>query len=240
MKINKVAVCISGHLREGDKLCYPSLKKYLLDKYDCDIFVSAFKEMGNVQFVSRDDHPIEEIDTTSRILETYKPVSYVMHSADAQWIKNIKNRWGDLRTRNTARVYQVCAMYKNIYEVQHLRKMYEIETGTKYDVVVRARFDTEYLSDVIEESNYGANADLVFKLGHCGVYDQTFWGAPELIDAVAECYLYIPQIVNASNSTSFENAENILTAYLQAREIPFVIKNEIKVSVTKPHGRHVN
>jgi len=240
MKINKVAICLSGHLREGDKLCFPSVKKYILDRYDCDIFVSAFKEMGNVQFVHRNDHPIEDIDVTQRILDTYNPKRYSMHNAESPWIQNLKNRWGNLSTRNTAMIYQVCAMYKNIYDANHLRKMHETETGTKYDVVIRARFDTEYLSDVIEDSKYSNEANLVFKLGYCGVYDQTYWGAPEFMDAVADCYLYIPHIVNSSNAKEFENAENILTTYLKMREIPFLIKNEIKVSVTKPHGRHIN
>ena len=53
-------------------------KKYLLDKYDCDIFISAFKEMGNVQFVHRTDHPLEEIDTIPLILDTYQ-----IHSIDS-------------------------------------------------------------------------------------------------------------------------------------------------------------
>ena len=235
----KVAICISGHLRDGDKLCFPSVKKFLLDKYDCDIFISAFKEEGNVQFVHRKDHPIEEADMTQRILETYKPVKYSMHSAQASWIQDLKKQWGDLSTRNTAMIYQVCAMYKNIYEVHHMRRLHEVETGVRYDAVIRARFDTEYLSDVLEESNFFKDPQLTFKLGHCGVYDQTFWGPSDAMDAVSECYLYIPQVVNASNAKTFENAENILTAYLKAREIPFVVKNEIKVGITKPHGRHI-
>ena len=240
MKINKVAICISGHLRGGHELCFPSLKKYLLDKYDCDIFISAFKEMGNVQFVHRTDHPIEEIDTIPLILDTYKPKRISTHTATSEWIDALKSQYGLASTRNTAKLYQIAAMHRNMYEVNQLRKMYQADTGTKYDVVIRMRFDTEFLSDIIEDSHYKSEIDLTFKLGYCGIYDQTFWGSPELMDAAMECYLYMPQFVSNDNCNQFENAENIFTTYLNARSIPFTVRNEIKVSVTKPHGRHVN
>lgn len=237
----KVAICISGHLRGGNELCYPSLKKYLLDKYDCDIFVSAFREMGNVQFVHLDTHPIEAgVDVSNIILDTYKPVRHTFNSANDQWIVDLKNRWKDLSTRNTAKLFQIVAMHRNIYEANHLKKMYEADSGVKYDIVVRTRFDNELLSDVIEDSKYvDGEHDLIFKSGYQGVFDQTFWGGNDVMEAASEAYLYISQIVGESNAKSFENAENVFTAYLDARRIPFITKNEIKISITKPHGRHV-
>lgn len=237
----KIAICISGHLRDGDKLCFPSLKKYLLDKYDCDIFISAFKEMGNVQYVHLDNHPSEpDTDVTEKILSTYKPVRYRMDSSNALWINDLKKQWGDLSTRNTARAFQVAAMHRNIYDAQLLRRMYQADTGKKYDVVIRTRFDNELLSDIINDSNYtGGDYGLIFKQGHCGIFDQTFWGGSQSMDAATECYLYMSDIVNASNVKTFENAENIFTAYLHAREIPYTVRDDIKLSITKPHGRHV-
>lgn len=237
----KVAICISGHLRDGDKLCYPALKKHLLDRYDCDIFVSAFREAGNVQYVHLPGHPVEPgVDMTSRIMDTYHPKRWHFEGATDQWIDDLRKRWNDLSTRNTAKIFQIVAMHRNIYDAQHLRRMYQMETGTKYDVVIRTRFDNELLSDIIADSQYtNGEYGLIFKQGHCGVFDQTFWGGVEVMDAATECCLYIDAIVNADNCKSFENAENVFTAYLQARQIPFTIRNEIKLSITKPHGRYV-
>lgn len=237
----KIAVCISGHLRDGDKLCYPSLKKYLLDKYDCDIFIRSFKEMGNVQYVHLDNCPPEpDTDVTDRILSTYKPVRYFIDSTNSSWLEDLKKQWGDISTRNTARLFQMASMHRNIYYSHLLRRMYQADTGTKYDIVVRTRFDNEFVSDIIEESKYtGSDYGLTFKQGHCGVSDQTFWGSPQLMDAATECYLYIHEMVNRNNSKSFENSENIFSAYLKGRDIPYSIKNDIKISSTKPHGRYV-
>jgi hypothetical protein len=37
----KIAVQLFGHLRTYKK-CFPALKKHLLSKYDCDIFIHSF------------------------------------------------------------------------------------------------------------------------------------------------------------------------------------------------------
>ena len=237
----KIALCISGHLREGDSLCFPSVKKYLLDKYDTDIFVSSFKEMGAVNYCMQSNHPVEDNnDVSDRIHSIYKPVRSIIEDANAPWLYTLQKRWNNISTRNGSKVWQVVAMWRNIYEAQRLRRMYEAETGTKYDLVIRTRFDNELISDIVAQTQYKNENGLILKTGHRGFFDQTFWGAPEYISTLAECWFYIDSFVNENNSKSFENAENIATKYLTLSEIPYTVRTDIQISITKPiNGRYI-
>jgi hypothetical protein len=51
---------------------------------------------------------------------------------------------------------------------------------------------------------------------------------------LAECWFYIDNFVNKDNSKSFENAENIATRYLTLSEIPYTLRGDIQISITKP------
>ena len=236
----KIAICISGHLRDGDKLCYPSLKKYLLDKYDTDIFVSSFKESGANNYATMSDHPVEDDnDVSSIILDTYKPKRYNRIDANANWLSVLRNKYNDISTRNGTKVWQVAAMHRNIYDAQRLRREYEGDTGTKYDLVIRTRFDNEFISDSVAALNYKSTDGMIFKSGHCGVFDQTFWGGPSYMNMTADCWFYISDIVNKDNCKSYENAENIFTTYLKLIEMPVSIRDDIKISITKTHGSHI-
>jgi hypothetical protein len=94
--------------------------------------------------------------------------------------------------------------------------------------------------DIIEPSlKEISEGKLLVRSGHCGLIDQLFWGKPDVVSAAAECYLYVPEIVNRSNSNQFENAENIFANYLTARGIPFSIRDDIKFALTKPHGKNI-
>uniref|UniRef100_A0A6C0H0D2 Uncharacterized protein n=1 Tax=viral metagenome TaxID=1070528 RepID=A0A6C0H0D2_9ZZZZ len=61
----KIAICFSGHPRSYKK-CYENIKKYLLDRYDCDIFISSY-------FMS------DEI--SNDIINIYNPIKYIFHNS---------------------------------------------------------------------------------------------------------------------------------------------------------------
>lgn len=48
----RVAVCMSGHMRSYDK-CFPPLEKYLLGKYQCDLFLATWNTRGVRNFKSK-------------------------------------------------------------------------------------------------------------------------------------------------------------------------------------------
>jgi hypothetical protein len=239
----KIAVCISGHLRDGDKLTYPALKQFLLDKYDCDVFLSSWVESGvGVQFVHHATTPLEFSDVTDRLLSTYKPVhgNFHIERATDGSVNRLETKWKGIVTRNGSQLSQNNSMFRKIYDADHLRIVYSAETGTTYDAVVRLRFDTELVQDIVEPSIKDIEiGNLIVRTGHMGIIDQIFWGRPDVMTAACECFLYVPRFVTNLNSHHFENAENILATYFSARQISLAVRDDIKFSLTKPHGRAI-
>jgi len=80
---------------------------------------------------------------------------------------------------------------------------------------------------------------LILKFGYQGFFDQTFWGAPEYMSSLAECWFYLHKFVNKENSKKFENAESVATEYLRLSQIHFTTRSDIKIAITKSHGRHI-
>src|ERR1039458_7286491 len=56
----KLAIAISGHTREMCEKTYPSLLQHILEKYDCDIFVSTFNRTGNRRFITNEGEKIDK------------------------------------------------------------------------------------------------------------------------------------------------------------------------------------
>jgi hypothetical protein len=74
----KIAVCISGQPRNYEK-GYQELKKWFLDKYDCDIYIHTWKDSSPMEaghkFAQKREYEFTNEDY-DRILELYKPKTW--------------------------------------------------------------------------------------------------------------------------------------------------------------------
>lgn len=229
----KAAICISGHLRDGDNLCYPELKRHILDKHDCDIFISSWKENGNMLYSYGADIPYIDEDVRDRILERYKPVKYVFSDSNSEWITPLKEEWAGVVLECKTHVFQFSVQFKKIMDCDVLRREYQKETGVKYDVVLRIRFDIEPTCDILTETESRIKEKkLLCKNGHQGVKDQVFWGEEEIMARAADCFLHFSKYVSKPKPSQF-NSEQIFRDYLLGENMP---KDEVdfKFQQTKP------
>ena len=134
----KVAVLISGQPRYVDKLSYKIIKKYLLDKYDCDVYCHCWfdKELimktspwsGHTHFKCNGD----ELEL---IRNNYKPAGFEYDTPiSSDTIYNFKN------IANIATPYNLTSMYtsmKRAYQVFCKYKPINIE----YDIFIKLRYD---------------------------------------------------------------------------------------------------
>lgn len=144
----RVALCLSGHLREFEK-AYPSIKTHLLDVFQPDVFISTWDERG--YWTANDEKAIDDAaELTERDFklcqDLYLP-KLIQHEklteskkkeflecADNIILKyNSKMRWG--RKQNI-----IGAFYK-LFIADQLRCEYQVENGFEYDFVIRARPD---------------------------------------------------------------------------------------------------
>jgi hypothetical protein len=158
----KIAICISGQPRNF-KQSYVSLKKYFLDKHDCDIYFHSWKTPtfestnfgdGNHQY------QLGEKDY-NELVELYQPKKYILEQPivfDASgyqcpiWRQPLNN---------------TLSMFYSVY------KSFQLIEGA-YDYVIRTRFDLDYSKFNLEYPKEGLilpewNTD--FRVKHRGYYD---------------------------------------------------------------------
>ena len=138
----KIAVCISGQPRNYEQ-GYLELKKWFLDKYDCDVYIHTWKdtimEAGH-KYVKERTYEFTEEDY-NRILELYQPIDYHFQKPIPFDTTDIKGPTIGYRLNST-----LSASY-SIYAAYQLVK----KSGIDYDLVIRTRFDLEFTDYISPE-----------------------------------------------------------------------------------------
>ena len=138
----KIAVCISGQPRNYEK-GYQELKKWFLDRYDCDVYIHTWKdkvmEAGHKYVKERTYEFIE--DDYNRILELYQPKDYFFQKPIPFDTKEIKGPTIGYKLNST-----LSASY-SIYAAYQLAK----QSNVNYDLVIRTRFDLEFTDYISPE-----------------------------------------------------------------------------------------
>ena len=219
----KIALCLSGHLRTYDKT-YESLYEQLLNKHDCDVFVSTWKNLGN-KFAyhcaykdgADQGDDIVEVDTIQKM---YNPISIHMDDADTEEISGgLKKQYEGLATRNGAKMSQIMCMLYKIWDANELKAKHEDKNNFKYDVVVRCRFDV-YLKRINLEM---AMERTQFIPGHLGMNDFIFAGSSKNIEDVCDIYTVMSPDVPFNQ---FENVEQLWNTHVVNNEIPHHTSDE--------------
>jgi len=146
----KLALCFSGQARTF-KRCFENLRKNILSKYECDIFVHTWiydgYNPGVFGFWCKEYEPDqydlglkEDRIIDGDIFKMYHPKKIIVESPDRKFFeKKVKKNTG-----YKEEFFNSLMMYYGIYKSNDLKKQYEQERGFKYDCVLRCRFDTQF------------------------------------------------------------------------------------------------
>lgn len=118
----KIAVCISGQPRAYAQ-GYEYMKRNLLDKYDCDIFIHTWHNK-----VYRSDD----------VIELYKPVDFLVENT-------LSKSFYDSKFTNTPNAagwppHATVSMFYSMFQSLFLKTKHEL-LFSKYDWIVKTRFD---------------------------------------------------------------------------------------------------
>lgn len=170
----KVAVLLSGQVRTFEEF-FPTLEQFIFRDYNPDVFCYAPQEPESLRlsryqfcFVGIDDVPWIS-DRQYQGKATMPTKSWYGAEFVAQ--AHLRRLWG---------LYQVC----------QFKKMREQMLGVKYDWVIRARYDLEYLSFI--ESLEELNSDRIYIPRHDnwgGYCDRFAFGSSELMDIYCDSWL---------------------------------------------------
>jgi hypothetical protein len=110
----RIALCISGQIRKEWKITLQSIKKYIIDALDADVFFS---------FNSITDEHVKSI-----IIDMLQPKDYVFQDM------NIEHDDGPY-SKNFS------IMMTRMIDCNNMKKYHEQRTGKKYDIVIKIRPD---------------------------------------------------------------------------------------------------
>ena len=199
IKNYKIALCISGQLRDNKIFC-ENIKNNFIDIYNPDIFV----------YISDNNN----INESNYIIKELKPKKIIIDNSFTK-----KNK--DFSTSNE--------MFRKIYLCNKFKSKYENFTNTKYDIVIRIRPDTfmhsyidfssfnkkyiyipKYVGNNYYYLQYLFNIPNVFTLGYC---DQLFYCSSENMDKVSEIFF-------KEKTTNCNSPEKFLKKYIKSINIP--------------------
>ncbi|CAO4842229.1 MAG: hypothetical protein CNLJKLNK_00776 [Holosporales bacterium] len=134
----KIAVQIFGHVRTFEK-CFPSLKKYVLDVYDCDVFMHIWDTLAPIKTHHNYDSKIKNIylseEYVNKIKEKYNPK--VLKIDTQNFINDEKPFLGMPHLPQKGIKYLSYSMKS----VNSLRIKFQEETNQQYDGVLYIRPD---------------------------------------------------------------------------------------------------
>ena len=142
----KFAICFSGSIRDFPT-CFPSLKRYVLNNLNADIFLHLWK----MEDMSKLDASVnfkwkKDLCNEQYVIDQLKPVRHVIDKYSKEWEDKIISESGvDIARLNDLKLksygINACGMYYKIMKSFELMEDYCQTTGTKYDIVIRARLD---------------------------------------------------------------------------------------------------
>jgi hypothetical protein len=186
----KIALCLSGHVRSFLKPYY-AIKKYLLDKYDVDIFIHTWSYDGQLCYAQDVSGNLKKIienktridEETLTLLYNPKKISIEDQTANSFMSnvpKRIKSNYYKAKGPVMNNFNAWCQMY-SISFANQLKMQYEKDNDFEYDFVIRMRFD--HILDQFKHEWFDFRKAVKFT--------DAFWIAPNKInDKLADLFNY--------------------------------------------------
>jgi hypothetical protein len=218
----KLALCFSGDTRTYNK-CFDSIKNNLLDKFECDVFISTYDT---------------NYETKNNILNLYKPKSYIFHNRDiisntvSTHIRNLKpikeniigihnlsfenikninkiedcffnyDKYEKNFVYNKLSVDALCQFF-GIYDVSILCSKYMTHHNITYDYILRIRLDDIiYNTFTLYELNENEMLINTFHYYSDSIKfnDHFFMAKPETFFKISSLYNNIHNIIEIANN----------------------------------------
>lgn len=191
----KVALCLSGHLRKFDET-FPSLRKFFLDRYDCDIFIHTWNKMG-YQSRFRNDPNIDDTNfKLDKINFLYNPKKIVIEPIEfIEELRKESYSYAPHLVNEPKPAHHMASMFYKIFACNEIRKQYQIEKNIEYDWVIRSRTDLLFHGNVnIPQADIENKIFIPRSIFHPNWYnDQFAIASPNNMDVYSSSYFDIPE-----------------------------------------------
>jgi hypothetical protein len=154
----RIAILLSGQLRNID-IGYEFIRKNLMDGYNCDVFIHSWYDSNSIGTKFSHWWPSTlQIGSDKKVIDMYRPKKFLIEPQEEIDVKT----YNADKYEGAYRVFATLSMFRSIQKCNQIKNEYVIESGTDYDVVVRARFDFGLFTK-IEYEKYDYQNKIFFK-----------------------------------------------------------------------------
>jgi hypothetical protein len=225
----KVAICLSGHLRNFEKT-FPRIKSQILDTFlNPDIFISVWDKSNtnnNVSFKNQEDDLFINIIDQELIDMVKKELNsqYNYTTVEVENLNKVNHKLTDYVNDNVStydsvrydNLLKVISTYYKIWKCNILRNDYELKNKINYDLVIRCDTDTivKYFNFDVnlkdKNSQVQVNTD-----NDQSISDLLFSASPQVMNRICGIYLLIGDIYRNTNCLSSSNQSDMLEKSIQ-------------------------
>lgn len=200
----KVALCLSGQIRSHE-LVKNSIKKHVIDLYDCDVFCHFWHKYDDEKFKNfynancGYDYGKYDSKKIDDVINFYKPVS-------------LKYTFPFIEQNTKSMLYSV-------QEANNLKLEYEKNNNMEYDVVIRCRYDILFKENF--ELDYPKNNTAYLMQRSVGYNDWVIYGNSKTMDIYSNAYQH------------YQNTERILQSCPEKLYQDYLNNKDLSVNYIK-------
>lgn len=202
----KIAILLFGHLRDFE-ICADSIKDNVIQDNECDVFIHTWDE-SEVKTVSWHQQRTKMKSIDSSIMDTikkkYNPKKfYIEHQDVYPKERIIESPYINGLRSSTAGIYW---MFYSMKKANEMRKQYQKESGTEYDIVLVTRPDVRFLNKLDINKIITQAKVIGLKMDNCRFFGAT----PISMNYGASLY------INCPNDLLFFGCPSVIDAYINA------------------------
>lgn len=220
----KIALCFSGHPRTFEE-CFSNIKSNIIDKYDCDIFISTYKTTSEVEkkmielynpkkfFFNNEEDILDLVEkNNNKNIKFLKNYVFDNSNLDDSYYNRLfsieeiflydKINCNDFTLDHKIHKAALCQFY-GIYHVSKLCLDYINENQIKYDYIMRLRLDSKVSGDFhikeLEEDQVVVNCIPNYS-DSLKVHDHFFLAKQDTYFKISDLYNNLTNIIDFINN----------------------------------------
>lgn len=223
IKDKKIALCISGHMRNY-KSCFYSLEKLFLNNNKCDIFIHTWDKQNHwLQEANPKDLDVNDV------VNLYKPTNIQVEE------------WKDFPVTEKVKLYNkdnryaggILGMYYSLFQANELKRKHEDAYNIKYDTVIRYRPDIILSSELTIPITLNTDSVYIPIWGDfTGINDQLAYGCSHKMNQYSNVY---NEIENLLGHGCYLNPEILMKRNLEKNGI-IVSRFNLNYGLLRPNG----
>jgi len=212
----RTAILLSGQIRDA-RDCFPTLDQHIIQPYNADVFIDTW--VPESQVLDHRGQLITDNLSTQEVLKLYKPKLAMFEDFNASPLfERIRNYKIENRTAYDGshawetKIENVIYMYYKVWRCLQHMKHYEIMNNFTYDRVIRMRFDLQFESFPVVDTQPG-NVYVPAGFDHRGgINDLLSMGTRETMEKV--CDLFLKTMQYAESGVGF-HPESLLRTHME-------------------------